>query len=309
MNVTFFSQNEIADELLKYAVIVARYGGHWIFCRHKLRDTWEIPGGHRETGEDIFETAKRELYEETGALDFDIVPICVYKVDEYGMLFFADVKKLSELPSNFEIGEIKLFDSLPQNLTYPHIQPYLYEQVQKWLAMQSSADELWDVYDEKRNLLGKTHRRGDPMGNGEYHLVVHIWLQNSNGEYLITKRSPNISYPNMWQTTGGSALAGDDSITAAIREVKEETGLDILPENGECVLSLKREDNFCDVWMFKQNFDISNVVYQESEICDAKFTSKEKIFEMVNGGTFVEYSYLGMLNTEREYDEKYFQEA
>lgn len=65
---------------LKFAVIISQSNGKWVFCKHKERDTYEAPGGHREIGEDILETAKRELQEETGATRFDIKPICVYSV-------------------------------------------------------------------------------------------------------------------------------------------------------------------------------------------------------------------------------------
>ncbi|HBL84395.1 MAG: DNA mismatch repair protein MutT [Clostridiales bacterium GWF2_38_85] len=158
ITVNFHNQSEISDELLKFAVIAARLGGKWIFCRHKERDTWEIPGGHREKatgggyGEDVFETAKRELREETGAVEFEIKSISVYGVTKneqttYGMLFFADVKTLGELPPEMEIGEIMLSDTLPKELTYPEIQPYLLKRVQSWLNLQSSADEFGMDYE------------------------------------------------------------------------------------------------------------------------------------------------------------------
>ena len=70
----------VDDSLLKFAVIISQSNGKWVFCKHKERDTYEAPGGHREVGEDILETAKRELQEETGAIQFDIKPICVYSV-------------------------------------------------------------------------------------------------------------------------------------------------------------------------------------------------------------------------------------
>lgn len=139
ITVTFNNQTEIPDDLLKFAVIAARYDCKWIFCRHKQRTTWEIPGGHREyvangIGENILDTAKRELHEETGAIDFEIKPVCVYGVTSeskttYGLLCFAEVKLLGELPPEMEIGEIKLFDIMPSELTYPEIQPKLFEKV------------------------------------------------------------------------------------------------------------------------------------------------------------------------------------
>lgn len=134
IEVTFHRQADIADHLLKFAVIAASYSGKWIFCRHKARDTYEIPGGHREKGENINATASRELYEETGALDFSISPVCVYSVAKedkvtYGMLFTAEVKTLGKLPEDMEMAEIIFCDTLPDKLTHPLIQPKLLEYV------------------------------------------------------------------------------------------------------------------------------------------------------------------------------------
>lgn len=133
MEVNFYKN--INDELLKFAVIIAKHQGKWVFCKHKERDTYEIPGGHREQGESIIEAAKRELTEETGAIDFKIEPICVYSVtgknrvnetgeETFGFLFYADIYSFSgKLYS--EIERIKLFDELPEKWTYPLIQPAL----------------------------------------------------------------------------------------------------------------------------------------------------------------------------------------
>ena len=127
--------DNVADELLKFAVIISKTNGKWLFCKHKERDTYEVPGGHRELGESIIETAKRELAEETGATKFDIKPVCVYSVkgktrvnenvneETFGMLFVADVFAFEELHS--EIEEILITDTLVENWTYPLIQPKL----------------------------------------------------------------------------------------------------------------------------------------------------------------------------------------
>lgn len=129
----------IADELLKFAVIISKSQNKYVFCKHKNRDTWEIPGGHREAGENIMDTAKRELYEETGAVDFHIKPVCVYSVtspdnfygrETFGMLFYADINRFeAELYS--EIEKIALMDEFPAKWTYPDIQPYLIKEAKK----------------------------------------------------------------------------------------------------------------------------------------------------------------------------------
>lgn len=131
MKVNFIDIVQETDKELKFAVISASYQGKWVFVKHKQRDTWEIAGGHREKGENITDTAKRELFEETGAKDFVIKPICDYSVirgDEasYGRLFYADIMEFGDLP-DLEIGTVQLFDKMPVNLTYPEIQPFLYE--------------------------------------------------------------------------------------------------------------------------------------------------------------------------------------
>ena len=122
--------DHVDDVLLKYAVIIARYQGKWVFCRHRDRDTLEVPGGHREPGETILETAQRELAEETGASEFTLTPVCAYSFRDYGMLYYAEITALKG-GLHHEIREIYLMDGLPDRWTYPLIQPKLIEEARR----------------------------------------------------------------------------------------------------------------------------------------------------------------------------------
>jgi 8-oxo-dGTP diphosphatase len=124
----------------RYVVTFARYNNRWIICKHKNRETWETSGGHIEQNETSIEAAKRELYEETGAIEFDIIPICDYwACDEpheteniewsNGQVFLAIVNKLGEIPKNSEMECIDFFKEFPQNLTYPDITYELLPQI------------------------------------------------------------------------------------------------------------------------------------------------------------------------------------
>ena len=134
LTVNFY--DNVDDKKLKFAVIISKTQGKWVFCKHRERNTYEVPGGHREDNESILDIAKRELNEETGAIEFDIKPVCVYSVigktrvnenieeETFGMLFFANIDTFEdELHSEME--KIIVTEVLPEEWTYPLIQPKL----------------------------------------------------------------------------------------------------------------------------------------------------------------------------------------
>jgi len=119
----------------RFVEIFSRYKGQWLYCRAKEREGFETAGGHIEVGETPLEAAKRELYEETGAVKFDITPVFDYSVHtptEYsnGQVFLAQIHKLNEIP-NYEMEEVKLFNTIPDKMRFPQILPVLFERVQK----------------------------------------------------------------------------------------------------------------------------------------------------------------------------------
>ena len=139
--------------------------------------------------------------------------------------------------------------------------------------------ELWDVLDENGNITGRVHERGKPMKNGDYHLEVYVWIENDKGEYLISQRSPNKTRPLMWECTGGNAVAGDDSLTTALKETSEELGIELDPQNGQMIQQrLPCSNAEChgviDVWLFRQTVDISTVVLSPDETCNAMWASR-----------------------------------
>ena len=156
--------------------------------------------------------------------------------------------------------------------------------------------EYWDIYDENRRKTGKLHARGIPLGKGEYHLVVHVWVQNSNGDFLITKRERDkFPFPGCWECTGGSALAGESSLDAALRETLEETGIDHTNAEKRCMISYRRDDWFGDVWLFRADFPLERVRLQAGETTDKRFADKKTVLAMVQSGDFCAYDYIEQL--------------
>jgi len=151
--------------------------------------------------------------------------------------------------------------------------------------------ELWDLLDENGNKIGKLHERGTPLAEAYYFLVVAVWIRNSKGEFLITRRAADKNH--LWHTTGGCATAGDDSITAALRETKEEIGIDLNPDKAaffKRTIRKRLEDDglyFQDVWLFREDVDIAKIVLQPEEICDVMWASVEEIRQMIAEGRFV----------------------
>ena len=156
--------------------------------------------------------------------------------------------------------------------------------------------EIWDLYDENRELLGKDHVRGEQLPIDGYHLVVHVWIRNSKGEYLIVQRSANRpTFPLVWECVDGSVIKGEDSLQGALREVKEEVGVDLLPEKGHVILSDIKKIEFgkvvnkiVDVWLFEYDgeVDLSNAT--TDEVAQVAWMNRSQIKELFDANMFVD---------------------
>ena len=140
--------------------------------------------------------------------------------------------------------------------------------------------ELMDLYDAGRVPTGETLRRGDPVPPGRYHLSVSGWIRDGQGRVLLTGRAEGKKYPLLWEPTGGHVLAGEDSLTAILREIHEELGLCLDGRRAGLIHSVRRERDFYDAWMFPAPEPFPELALQREEVCDAKWVTPGELLVM-----------------------------
>ena len=151
--------------------------------------------------------------------------------------------------------------------------------------------EFWDLYDIDRKATGELHPRGVRMPEGRYYLVVHVVIFNTQGEMLIQQRQPfKEGWPNLWDiTVGGSAIAGDNSRSAAEREVMEELGLSIDLSDEMPKIILPFDQGFDDIYILTMDVDLSALHLQEREVQAVRWAGMEDIFALMKAGQFLPY--------------------
>ncbi len=277
MYITYHYLGEYPDAELTDVRIALRSDGKWQTVGSKL-----LCGAR--VGEESAEDTARRILSESGVAKYTLIPVNIYaehfgKEKTLGMLYAAE--PTSDEQTKFSV-----------DIPCEGIDFYLSAYVRDFFEPKNEKEELWDIYDKDRNDTGRTHKRGELIPDGDYHLVVHVWVQNTDGRILLTQRSANKGFPHLWECSGGSVTAGEDSLTAAVREVYEETGLSIQPENGELVKTMRRINDFVDIWLFREELDLSQVCLQERETCDAKLVTVDALLRMAKEETLVPYSYL-----------------
>ena len=151
--------------------------------------------------------------------------------------------------------------------------------------------ELVDIYNNRHENLNYQKERKE-LVSGEYRLSCFIWVINDEDKILLQQRLANAKkMPNMWGTTAGGALAGETSLEAATRELKEELGIEATKEELEFIGSYKRINDYVEVWLCKKNIDINDLKLEETEVQDAKWFSIKEFETMINNGTGINSGY------------------
>lgn len=151
--------------------------------------------------------------------------------------------------------------------------------------------EKWDILTADGRPTGKTTLRGHCiLKQGEYHLVVHIWIVSHDGRFLIQRRSDNKKLmPGEWAATGGAAVSGEDSFTAARRELFEELGIPSDSNTLKLLSRIKRRNSLLDVWVITTDVSADKLLLQKSEVAEARWVSAEYLHEMIKNGKFHNY--------------------
>lgn len=157
--------------------------------------------------------------------------------------------------------------------------------------------EVFDLYDEKMNKLDKKMVRGGSNKPGEYHLVIHIWIRNSKGEYLIQQRNKKEDLiPYQWAVTGGAVLQGEQSIDGAIRETKEEIGIDLFPDDFKrlirYVIDHDQANYITDLYLVEKDIPLEQCVLDPNEVRAVDYKTMQEIREMITKNTFWNYEHL-----------------
>jgi mutator protein MutT len=144
--------------------------------------------------------------------------------------------------------------------------------------------EYNDIYDVNRNLTGRTHRRGTPWKKGEYGLVVCVWIYDGNGNVLLTRRAPEKSFAGTWENSGGAARAGENSLQAITRELREETGIQAEPEEFELLETVQEGFAHYDHYCLHRDIPVEQIVLQPGETDAVRWASFEEVHRLIREG-------------------------
>ncbi len=150
--------------------------------------------------------------------------------------------------------------------------------------------ERYDIFTEARVPTGGTRARYEMLRDGEYRLGAEIWILNTDGRIMVTKRHPEKrEYPGLWECTGGFVCAGETTLDTILRETREEIGLSFSPADVRLVATELRERQFIDLYTATTDTDISSLTLQPEEVTDAKWVTWDELAAMRERGEFVDF--------------------
>ena len=156
--------------------------------------------------------------------------------------------------------------------------------------------ELCDILDEFGTRTGRAVQRGTKLAPGEFILVVHVWIRDETGRYLIQQRAGHLEAdPGIWATTAGHVQSGEDSLAGAIREAHEELGLQLAPAQFRQLDRIKMGHRIEDLWLAEVSRTSIGTPPLGPEVADCKWVSKAELENLARQGDFFSYSYLGDL--------------
>ena len=147
--------------------------------------------------------------------------------------------------------------------------------------------EYWDLFDSERKPLNRVHARGEAFEEGEYYVCAEVWVRNSKGQFLITKRHPDKKAGNLWEFSGGGTLAGESTAQSAVRELKEETGIAAGESELRKFATYRKKNYFQDLFLLNKDADIADIVLRPGETVDARWAAADEILRMAENGEFV----------------------
>ena len=157
-------------------------------------------------------------------------------------------------------------------------------------AASRAAAEICDIYDIYGNRTGKTFVRGEPLSDGQFVMIVDVWIVNSQDQILIQKRSRcKKDLPGIWAAHSGCVLAGESSLQACIREPLEEIGIHILPHQIHKLNRKLKGKILSENYIVEQDFDIADSVLQEEEVSQIMWVSVSQLKQMTSRREFYRY--------------------
>jgi 8-oxo-dGTP pyrophosphatase MutT (NUDIX family) len=293
-------RGEVPGFFLVVNVYIVNSKNEWLIQKRSMKKathpgTWSITGGGVLSGEDTLAAALREAKEEVG---IDLDPSQMYlearlkRARSFNDVWVAraDFNINECTPDPEEVDELRWVtpEELIRMVFADGSFDPDYRAAIENLLERGPAAELWDVLDRNGGKTGRVVARDRIWrgGTDTFHLVVHVYMVNTKNEWLIQKRSMSKHlWPGRWDITGGAVLSGEDSLSAALREVREEIGISLDPSLMYIEKRLQWPNVFADIWVARADFDIGDCTLEPTEVDDVRWVNANDFMKIVFDGS------------------------